>query len=48
MENGVKDRAQADTLPAMTDLQIQCFNLDSNDPQRAAAFWQEALGCAGP
>ncbi len=28
----------------MTDLQIQCFNLDSNDPQRTAGFWQEALG----
>jgi predicted enzyme related to lactoylglutathione lyase len=27
----------------MTDLQIQCFNLDSNDPRRCADFWQEAL-----
>jgi len=28
----------------MTDLQIQCFLLDSNDPHRIADFWQEALG----
>ncbi|WP_432477991.1 VOC family protein [Nocardioides sp. GXQ0305] len=28
----------------MTDLQIQCFLLDSTDPRRTAAFWQEALG----
>ncbi len=28
----------------MTTLRIQCFLLDSTDPQRIAAFWQEALG----
>jgi predicted enzyme related to lactoylglutathione lyase len=28
----------------MTDLQIQCFLLDSTDPQRTADFWQAALG----
>ena len=28
----------------MTDLTIQCFALDSTDPDRAATFWQEALG----
>ncbi len=28
----------------MADLAIQCFNLDTTDPDRAAAFWQEALG----
>lgn len=28
----------------MTDMLIQCFNLDSTDPHRTAAFWQEALG----
>lgn len=28
----------------MTDLSIQCFNLDSTDPGRTAGFWQEALG----
>ncbi|WP_067436715.1 VOC family protein [Nocardioides jensenii] len=28
----------------MTGLQIQCFNLDSTDPDRTAAFWQQALG----
>lgn len=33
-----------DTLRAMTDLLIQCFNLDSVDPRRMAAFWQEVLG----
>jgi len=27
----------------MTGLLIQCFNLDSTDPRRTAAFWQEAL-----
>jgi predicted enzyme related to lactoylglutathione lyase len=44
MEIGTTDRARGDTVPAMTDLQIQCFNLDSTDPQRTARFWQEALG----
>lgn len=28
----------------MTGLQIQCFNLDSTDPGRSAAFWEKALG----
>lgn len=28
----------------MADLMIQCFNLDSVDPDRSASFWQEALG----
>lgn len=28
----------------MTDLSIQCFNLDTVDPDRIASFWQEALG----
>lgn len=27
-----------------TTLAIQCFNLDSTDPDRTATFWQEALG----
>ena len=31
----------ADTLPT---LGIQCFNLDTTDPDRIASFWQEALG----
>ena len=25
-------------------LTIQCFNLDSSDPDRTASFWQQALG----
>ena len=28
----------------MTGLLIQCFNLDTTDPDRTASFWQEALG----
>lgn len=28
----------------MANLQVQCFDLDSTDPQRSADFWQEALG----
>lgn len=28
----------------MADLTVQCFNLDSTDPDRVASFWQEALG----
>ena len=28
----------------MSGLLIQCFNLDTTDPERAASFWQEALG----
>lgn len=28
----------------MADLTIQCFNLDTTDPDRVAAFWQEAIG----
>ena len=28
----------------MTELTIQCFNLDTTDPDRIATFWQEALG----
>jgi predicted enzyme related to lactoylglutathione lyase len=28
----------------VTDLTIQCFLLDSTDPRRIAAFWEEALG----
>ena len=28
----------------MTDMTIQCFNLDTTDPDRTASFWQEALG----
>ena len=28
----------------MADLAIQCFNLDTTDPDRTASFWQEALG----
>ena len=31
----------ADTLPT---LGIQCFNLDTPDPDLIASFWQEALG----
>ena len=27
-----------------SSLAIQCFNLDSTDPDRTATFWQEALG----
>ena len=25
-------------------MKIQCFNLDTTDPDRTASFWQEALG----
>jgi predicted enzyme related to lactoylglutathione lyase len=28
----------------MRHLAIQCFNLDTTDPDRIASFWQEALG----
>lgn len=28
----------------MADLSIQCFNLDTADPDRIASFWQQALG----
>jgi predicted enzyme related to lactoylglutathione lyase len=28
----------------VTDLTIQCFNLDATDPDRIAGFWQQALG----
>ena len=28
----------------MPDLTIQCFNLDTTDPDRIATFWQQALG----
>ena len=28
----------------MTDLRIQCFNLDCVDPDRTASFWEAALG----
>jgi predicted enzyme related to lactoylglutathione lyase len=28
----------------MTSLAIQCFNLDTTDPDRIASFWQAALG----
>ena len=28
----------------MTGLSIQCFNLNTTDPDRIASFWQEALG----
>ncbi len=28
----------------MSGLLIQCFNLDTTDPDRTAAFWQEVLG----
>lgn len=31
-------------LRSMADLLIQCFNLDSTDPDRTASFWQAALG----
>ena len=28
----------------MTDLTIQCFVLDTTDPDRVATFWEQALG----
>jgi catechol 2,3-dioxygenase-like lactoylglutathione lyase family enzyme len=28
----------------MTSLAIQCFNLDTTDPDRTASFWEAALG----
>jgi predicted enzyme related to lactoylglutathione lyase len=28
----------------MVDIRIQCIDVDSRDPSRLAAFWQEALG----
>ena len=28
----------------MTDLKIQCLNIDSTDPDPVASFWQEVLG----
>jgi predicted enzyme related to lactoylglutathione lyase len=28
----------------MTGLSIQCFNLDTTDPDRIASFWEAALG----
>jgi predicted enzyme related to lactoylglutathione lyase len=30
-------------MPAMT-LRVQCVNIDSQDPQKIASFWETALG----
>jgi catechol 2,3-dioxygenase-like lactoylglutathione lyase family enzyme len=30
-------------MPAMT-LRVQCLNVDSQDPQKIASFWEAALG----
>ncbi len=33
-----------DRVLGMTSLAIQCFNLDTTDPDRTASFWETALG----